>query len=302
MGEVPDSLPVTEETRERLRAAGEPARPDRGPAPDRPARRRRRGHPPGRRPPPPARARAREGDPARRHDLSREALLLRLEQLEARIGRASATPPARPAAASPSAPTAPPVPPSAEPEPAGARRRRRGAPARPPLDLEHLQQLWEPVVLGGSTERSIPTGVDAPRGEAVELAGNRARDRVPADGLVPPQPRRGAEERQRCSPTCCTRSPAAASRVAFAVGAAAATPRRRRGARPSRPTRGRARVALQGHVRRPRSQRRHPGRSPMKMDMNKMLQAGAGDAGADGQGAGGARQRASSRPPRAAAW
>ena len=61
MGEVPDSLPLTDETRERLAAqANQLGQADRRPA-DRPSCRGRRGHAPGRRPAPPARARAREG-------------------------------------------------------------------------------------------------------------------------------------------------------------------------------------------------------------------------------------------------
>ncbi len=52
MGEVPDSLPVTEETRERLRAQANQLGAGRGAAADRPPRRRGRGHPPGRRPAP----------------------------------------------------------------------------------------------------------------------------------------------------------------------------------------------------------------------------------------------------------
>ena len=52
MGEVPDSLPVTEETPRAAARAGEPARRgDRAPA-LRPARSRGRGHAPGRRPAP----------------------------------------------------------------------------------------------------------------------------------------------------------------------------------------------------------------------------------------------------------
>ena len=73
MHEVPDSLPVTDEARERLREqANQLAARDGGP-PDRPARRRGRRHAPGRRPAAAARARARQGDAARRRPLARVA-------------------------------------------------------------------------------------------------------------------------------------------------------------------------------------------------------------------------------------
>ena len=49
LGEVPDSLPVTEETREAAACPGEPASRGDGAAPVRPARGRRRGHAAGRR-------------------------------------------------------------------------------------------------------------------------------------------------------------------------------------------------------------------------------------------------------------
>ena len=65
MGEVPDSLPLTDETRERLRAqANQLSEADGSPA-LRPARDRRRRHAPGRRSSPPAGARPRQGDAAR---------------------------------------------------------------------------------------------------------------------------------------------------------------------------------------------------------------------------------------------
>ena len=49
MGEVPDSLPVTEETRDRLREQANQLGEATGAAADRPAARRGRGHAPGRR-------------------------------------------------------------------------------------------------------------------------------------------------------------------------------------------------------------------------------------------------------------
>ena len=79
---APDSLPLTDETRERLRAQAEPARRGDGPAPLRPARSRGRRHAPGRRS---ATARfelalVKVTRPAA--DLERESVAYRLEQLE----------------------------------------------------------------------------------------------------------------------------------------------------------------------------------------------------------------------------
>ena len=86
LGEVPDSLPVTEETRDRLRAqANQIPRGDRAPA-LRPARRGRRGHAPGRRPAPAARARARQGDAAG------GGALRRVDGVPARAARAARRP------------------------------------------------------------------------------------------------------------------------------------------------------------------------------------------------------------------
>ena len=87
MGEVPDSLPVTEETRDRLREQANQL----GEAPvlrlDRPAARRGRGHAPGRRSAPAARARARQGDAA---GLGSVAGVHRVSTRAARAARACA--------------------------------------------------------------------------------------------------------------------------------------------------------------------------------------------------------------------
>jgi DNA polymerase-3 subunit gamma/tau len=153
MGEVPDSLPVTPETKERLNAQanqlGEPevirlvdllavAVDD-----------------------------ARQGGDPRLPlelalvkvtrpgaDLSRQSLSFRLEQLES--GRRAE--PARREAAAPAAQAEPPTP-AADP--------------LPDLDLEQVQQVWGQAVLPAVGERSIPTASVLHEAKPVELAGNR---------------------------------------------------------------------------------------------------------------------------------
>ena len=149
MGEVPDSLPVTEETRERLRAqanqlgegvvlrlcdllavavddmrqGGDPRLPL-------------------------ELALVKVTRPAA--DLSRESLAYRVELLEH-----------RPAAAPAAEET-----PSAVPEPA------EPLPEPPSVDLEALQEAWQRSVLPAITERSIPTGTMLAEARPVELAGD----------------------------------------------------------------------------------------------------------------------------------
>src|SRR5437588_1187189 len=150
MGEVPDSLPVTEETRERLRAqanqlgegvvlrlcdllalavddmrqGGDPRLPL-------------------------ELALVKVTRPAA--DLSRESLAYRVELLEHR-------PTAHAAEEAPSAAL-----PELEPEPV----------AEPPsVDLEALQEAWQRSVLPAITERSIPTGTMLAEARPIELAGD----------------------------------------------------------------------------------------------------------------------------------
>jgi DNA polymerase-3 subunit gamma/tau len=156
LGEVPDSIPVTEETRDRLRAqANQLSQADvirlvdlLGVAVDE----------------------IREGGDPRlplelalvkvtrpQADLSRESLLLRLEQLEAR-----AKEPARAAPADDPLPSATP-PPSPPAEPA----------QESDLDLEQVQHAWRQAVLPALEERSIPTASMLREAKPVELAGTR---------------------------------------------------------------------------------------------------------------------------------
>jgi DNA polymerase-3 subunit gamma/tau len=160
LGEVPDSLPATEETRDRLRAqANQLAQSDVIRLIDLLAF---------------AVEEIREGGDPRlplelalvkvtrpQADLSRESLLLRLEQLEARGQPARVPPPAEePAASTPETPES-----AASPE----------APAieEPELDLEQLQHAWRQAVLPALEERSIPTASMLREAKPVELTGTR---------------------------------------------------------------------------------------------------------------------------------
>ena len=161
MNEVPDSLPVTDETRERLREqANQLPRADRAPA-DRPARRRGRRHAPGRRPAPAARARARQGDAAGGRPVARVA------RFPPRTARAGARPARR----------------SRErrradcSEPARTRRAiadaaagARDAPVT--VELEQLQEAWRRTILPAVEQRSIPIGKTLSEAHPAALAGD----------------------------------------------------------------------------------------------------------------------------------
>ena len=205
MGEVPESLPVTEETRERLRSQanqlGEPttirlidllavAVDDM-----------RQGGDPRL---PLELALVKVTRPAA--DLSREAVAYRLEQLERAPSTAMSR--ARPAA-SPrdTAGRAAPLSrePAAAPPPtssSSSSRRRGSARSCPPSRRRAASRPRR------SSREAHPA----------ELDGRHADDRVPAGRRLPPQARGGAEERDACSATRSTRSRAASSRVAFEVG------------------------------------------------------------------------------------
>jgi DNA polymerase III subunit gamma/tau len=151
MGEVPESLPVTEETRERLRAqanqlgeasvirlvdllavAVEDMR--QGGDPRLPLEL----------------ALVKVTRPGA--DLSRESLSYRLEQLEEqRHVRATAP------EAAPEQPVAPPAPPPAEP---------------PSLELEQLQEAWQRTIVPAVEERSIPAASVLREAHPADLAGD----------------------------------------------------------------------------------------------------------------------------------
>ena len=161
MGEVPDSLPVTDETRDRLRSqanqlgeaevlrlvdllavavddvrqGGDPRLPL-------------------------ELALVKVTRPGA--DLSRQSLAYRLDQLESRTRDGHSAPTAAPPAeAAPSA---------AAPEP----EETAAPPAEgPAVDLEQLQQLWKQAVLPAVSERSIPTASVLGEARPTELAGDR---------------------------------------------------------------------------------------------------------------------------------
>jgi DNA polymerase-3 subunit gamma/tau len=172
MGEVPDSLPVTEETRERLRTqanqlvSGEVLRlidllavavedMRQGGDPRLPLEL----------------ALVKVTQPE--HDVSREGLLLRLEHLEARAGRPAPPPVARESQA-PQAVGAGHDPPSGESVGAGLAPPEPDAEDElPALDLEHLRQAWEPAVLAEVERRSIPTASVLREARPIALEGDR---------------------------------------------------------------------------------------------------------------------------------
>ena len=194
MGEVPDSLPVTEETRERLRSQANQVGEATVLRLVRPARGGGRRHAPGRRPAAAARARAREGDAAGGGPLARVDRVPARAAREPRPARADrGAPEPRPrATASAAAPAAtpgvprrdaeqPPAPPAAEP---------------PPVELEQLQEAWQRTILPAVEERGgIPAASLLREAHPSELAGRPADAGVPGRRRLPPQARGGAEER-----------------------------------------------------------------------------------------------------------
>jgi DNA polymerase-3 subunit gamma/tau len=150
MGHVPDSLPVTDETRERLREQANQL-----PAPTVlrlcdllavAVEDSRQGADPRL---PLELALVKVTKPG--SDLSRESLAFRVDQLEQRATGAPASAPA-PATATPAAP-APERPAPAAPQPAP----EAAAPVEaPPLELEQLQDAWQRTVLPAVQSRSIP--------------------------------------------------------------------------------------------------------------------------------------------------
>ncbi len=146
LGEVPDNVPVTDESRERLRAQANQIGEatvlrlcdllGRG----------GRGHAAGRRPSPAARARTRKGDPPRRRSLAGVARLpTRAPGAPCRACRTC--PPVR--ATDPGTVT------ESVPEPE-ADTADEDDPAPPPLELQQLQESWSRAVLDAVEQRSIP--------------------------------------------------------------------------------------------------------------------------------------------------
>ena len=178
MGEVPESLPVTAETRERLRAqanqVGEPtvvrlldllavAVDDM-----------RQGGDPRL---PLELALVKVTRPA--SDLARESVNYRLEQLEQR-GPTAAPPAVLPAPAAPGRPAPAPAP---APAAAAAAAETSGgvAVAAPPVvELEQLQEAWQRTIVPAVAERSIPISTVLGEARPAELRGNTLTVEFPA--------------------------------------------------------------------------------------------------------------------------
>ena len=163
MGEVPESLPVTEEARERLRAQanqlGEPtvirlidllavAVDDM-----------RQGGDPRL---PLELALVKVTRPAA--DLSRESIAYRLEQLETRGPGTAALPVAAEAAA----------------PPAQARQKAAAAPAPPGIELEQLQEAWARTIVPAVAEKSIPISTVLGEARPSDLEGDTLTVEFPA--------------------------------------------------------------------------------------------------------------------------
>ena len=181
MGEVPESLPVTEETRERLRSqanqVGEPtvvrlldllavAVDDM-----------RQGGDPRL---PLELALVKVTRPA--SDLARESVNYRLEQLEQR-GPTAAPQAVRPAPEAPAAKAQVAARPSAAPAPAPeAETSGAVAVAAPPtVDLEQLQEAWQRTVVPAVAERSIPISTVLGEARPTELDGDTLTIEFPAN-------------------------------------------------------------------------------------------------------------------------
>ena len=173
MGEVPESLPVTDETRERLRSqANQLGEPDVLRLIDLLAL---------------AVDDARQGGDPRLPlelalvkvtrpgaDLSRESLSYRLEQLESRTRETHHAPAQAPVSAPSASPNEAPT---AEPVDTSSTEDQGD---RPPLELDQLQQLWQQAIVPAVAERSIPAGSVLNEARPVELAGERLVIEFPA--------------------------------------------------------------------------------------------------------------------------
>ncbi len=226
VGHVPDSLPVTEETRERLREQANQL-------------------------PEPTVLRLIDllalavddmrqgGDPRLplelalvkvtrpQADMSRESLAHRLELLESRptgIGAAPAVATLRPPAAAPTrrhrSPSPRPRPTVAHSAPTAVVEAPAPPASLPPLELDQLRDAWQRDVVDAVRERSIPISTLLVEARPVEISGDTLTiEFAPAAGFHRVADR-GAEEPGDARATRSTRSPAGASRIETVIGAA----------------------------------------------------------------------------------
>ena len=257
MGHVPDSLPVTDETRERLReqanqlpaatvlrlcdllaVAVEDSR--QGADPRLPLEL----------------ALVKVTSPG--SDLSRESLAFRVEQLEQRLTGGAVAAPSQPEAAAPAQPT--PV----APQPAPAPDPRSAPVEAPPLGLDQLQDAWLRTVLPAVQSRSIPVASLLGEARPATLEGEMLTLEFPASADFH---RRQAEEPKNVNVIREALYEVTGHRLGVTLGARRGRGRRRGGGR--RPHRGGAHLDDEGHLRRPRS----GGHAAMsKLDMNKLMQ------------------------------
>ena len=253
MGHVPESLPVTEETKERLREQANQLPGADGAATHRPPRRRRRRHPPGRRPAASARARAREGDAARVRSLARVARAPRRAARGARAQRRAARRELSHAAPSRRRWSLELV----EPPPADA-------PAAPPVELEQVTEAWDRSILDAVRERSIPVASLLTEATPTALADDTLTLEFPAGADFH---RRQVAEPQNIGLLRDALYEVTGRKLAVVLESRRGRGARGAGGRRAALRRGRVRAA-QGDLRRPRG----GGDRRMNFDMNKMLQ------------------------------
>ena len=255
MGHVPDSLPVTDETRERLREQANQL-----PAPTVlrlcdllavAVEDSRQGADPRL---PLELALVKVTSPG--SDLSRESLAFRVEQLEQRLTGGAVRPRTAP---SPAAEAERPTPVAPQPAPAAA------APVEaPPLGLDQLQDAWLRTVLPAVQSRSIPVASLLGEARPATLEGEMLTLEFPASADFH---RRQAEEPKNVNVIREALYEVTGHRLGVTLALGEARGRDRGGGR--RPHRGGAHLDVQGHLRRHGS----GGHAAMsKLDMNKLMQ------------------------------
>ena len=220
-------------------------------------------------------------------DLSLQALMFRIEQLEARLGGSPAPEQAAAAPAAPSAPATPPAAPArsaaggtvaavatdpqaeADPMPVGA------------VELEQLQAIW-PAVAQAVTEENGMLGAALGAGRPVTIEADRLTVAFPPDAAF-------VKKKAEANRELVQRAAARAHRAHAGGRLRAARGRPARGARAAR--RGGADRAAAGRVRRRGSLRRRGELAHGPAQHERDAEAGPEDAGRHGQGSGGAEER-----------
>ena len=289
LGEVPESLPVTQETRERLRSqanqlgeatvirlvdllmvAVDDAR--QGGDPRLPLEL----------------ALVKVTRPG--SDVTRESIAYRLDQLEARghdvappAPKPKADPPKAEAAEAPSESAAEPPPQQHEPVEA--------------LGLDQIQQLWKQAVLPAVQERSIPLGSVLAEAKPIGLDDDRLTVEFPQAASFH---RTVAEKPENATLLGDILNEVTGRRLAVEYSVGEGSPEEPAEEGPDE--RAGVRLAVQEHLRRPRDRGKLGSGHGQRHGRQQDDAAGAADAGRDGEGAGGARDADRRGLRRAAGW